>query len=276
MVPFFAGTRPGRQVTHGSATFELPILYFRDDLFAAFFTASAGRVRAMMPSPRLHPILLPGGRAVVAIAALHYLETSIGPYGEVGVVVPAVLGDRPPPLLLPALLEARYPGFGVVVLHLPVTTRAARDAGRGQWGYTKFVADMHFTHAPETMGVRLSEGERHIFTLDVPRRGPVLRDDNPLITYSVKDDALIKTTIPQRGACRTALFPRNARLVLGDHEVAASLRALRLSDKPFMTRVYVERAGILPEGEIVERGVRPLDGWFGADREGSLTSDHLG
>ena len=275
MVPFFSGTRPGHQVTHGRAAFELPILYFRDDLFAAFFSASSERVRAMMPSPRLHPVKLPGGRAMVAIAAFRYLETSIGPYGEVAVVVPAVFGDRPPPPILPGLLEARYPGFGAVVLHLPVTALVARDAGRGQWGYPKFVADMHFTRSPETIGVRLSEGERHILTLDVPRRGPVLRDDNPLITFSVKDGALIKTTIPQRGACRTSLLPRGATLALGEHEMAASLRALRLSSKPFMTRVYVERAGILPEGEVIERGVRPLDGVRGADREGTLTSDNL-
>ena len=27
-------------------------------------------------------------------------------------------------------------------MHLPVTRVEARDAGRGEWGYTKFLADM--------------------------------------------------------------------------------------------------------------------------------------
>jgi len=268
---FFAGARPGRQVTHGSASFELPILYHRDDAFGLFFTADAGAVRAMLPSPRLHPLILPGKRALVGVMAFNYIDTSIGPYGEVAVAAPVVHGGRPPLGPPAALLEARYPGFGNLVLHLPVTSRLARDAGRGQWGYTKFVADMRFRITPERMECALAEGGREILTLCVARRGLALPDPNPLVTYSVREGALIRTTIPQRGIFRNALRPRGSTLELGRHPVAESIRALDLGPRPLLSRYYLERAAILPEGQVVESGVRPLEGFHGAQEQGEHT-----
>jgi hypothetical protein len=269
MAGFFDGTRPGHSVSHGSASFDLPIVYLRDDCFGLFFTASAERLRESLPSDRLHPVLVSRRRALLAIVAFHYIDTSVGPYGEVAVVAPVVHGSGRPSPILPALLESRWPGFGMLVLHLPVTTSLARDAGRGQWGYTKFVADMRFELTPEALECRLSEGEQHVLSLRVQRGGLFVRDRKPLVTYSVLDGRLIRTQIPQRGAYRARLAGSGSRLELGEHPVADELRALELS-RPLLTRYYVERAAILPEGQAVETGVRPLEGWKGEDREGRL------
>jgi hypothetical protein len=227
-----------------------------------------------MPSQRLHPVMLTSGKAMVGIGAFNYMDTSIGPYGEVAVVAPAVYGPKPPPVLIPALLESRYPGFGTLVLHLPVTKTVARDAGRGEWGYTKFVADMKFTFTPEAMECRMSEGDQHILSLRVPRRGIAVRDRKPLITFSVKNGDLIKTFVPQKGYCRFAVRPKGAGLRLGDHPVAQSIRDLGLSERPFLSRYYLERSGILPSGVVIEKGVKPLDGHFGTDREGMHTVEY--
>jgi len=266
MKPFFENAAPVRSVTHGQASFDLPILYYRDDAFGLYFTADADAVSAVMPSDRLFPVLLPNKRALAAIFAFNYIDTSIGPYGEVAVALPAVYGKPITPAggILPALMESRYPGFGVVVMHLPVTRVEARDAGRGEWGYTKFIADMHFEITPEYMQCRLGEGDDHILDLKVKRRGVYLRDRKPLITYSVKEGALIRTVIPQRATKRISLFTGGCDLVLGEHPVARSIRALKLS--PLMSVYYPERPAILPSGKVIERDVRPLEGYSGSDR----------
>jgi hypothetical protein len=268
---FFASSGPKRSVTHGRASFELPILYFRDDCFGLFFGADFDRVRAALPSDRLHPVRLLDGRAIVAVVAFNYVDTSIGTYGEVGVVVPTVHGASPPPRFLPALRESRDPRFGLTVLHLPVTNMVARDAGRGEWGYTKFVADMDFEVGPEEQVCRVGEEGQHILTLRVPRGGLLMGDRSPIVTFSVKDGDLVRTEIPQRASYRMGLRPSGASLELGDHPVARSIRDLGLSPRPFMSRYFVERAGILPSGSVVERGVRPLDGYRGSDRVGRHT-----
>ena len=276
MSSFFASARPGTEVSVGGQTAELPILYFRDDAFGLFFTAEAAKVRAALPSDRLFPVQLPGGRALVVVLAFNYIETTIGPYGELAVAVPAVYGKRPPIGAVPALLEAGYPGFGLVVLHLPVTGTLARDGGRQLWGYTQFVADMEFTITPEFQQCRLGEEGQHILTLRVARGGMVRRDSKPIVTYSVLDGKLIRTTIPHRSVYRMALRSAGSFLELGDHAMADSIRDLGLSKKPLMTRYYIERGAILPAGVVVEEGVRPLEGLYGTDREGGHTVGYVG
>jgi hypothetical protein len=204
MTPFFPPTNARKTVTHGKLSFELPILYFRDDAFGLFFTADPNKVRSVMPSHRLHPVRLSAKKAIVGVVAFNYMDTTLGPYGELAVVLPAVYGASPPPVLIPALLESLYPDFGYLVMHLPVTTAMARDAGRQEWGYTRFVTDMHFTIAPEFMECRLSEKDQHILTLRVARRGIAKRDKKPLVTFSVKEGNLLKTTMPQRCTTRSA------------------------------------------------------------------------
>jgi len=272
---FFSSTRPGDKVTHGTATFELPILYFHDEVFGLLYGADFRKVQALMPSDRLHPVRLPGGRAIVAIFAMNYLETTAGPYGELAVAVPVVHGSRPPFPLIPLIMEAGYPGFGLLILHLPVTTLVARDGGRGVWGYTKFTSDMLFTLTPEFMECRLSEEGTYILTLRVARQGMALRDRRPLVTYTVKEQRLIRTTIPQKGTQRLALRPRDSFLELGDHPVAASIRELGLSDRPFISRYYMERSGILPKGEVIEEGVHTLEGYYGHEREGTIETRYI-
>jgi hypothetical protein len=277
MRPFFSETRPGREVTVGNSKLELPVLYFRDDSFGALFSADLQALRALMPSDKLHPIpSLRRGRGFLYIAAFDYLETSIEPYGELAVVVPAVHGRRPPPLV-PSLLEASWPGFGGVVLHLPVTRREARDGGRVLWGYTKFIANMEFQNTPELHECRLEEGGRHILTLHVTKRGVAMPDRRPIITYSVKDGSLIRTAIPQSAIVRAAVGAGGSFLELGDsHPVARSIQALDVDPKPLMTRYYLDRHAILPEGEIIERGVRALDGYIGADiARGELRTTYM-
>lgn len=273
---FFAMTRPGREVIHGQAAFELPILYFRDDFFGLYFTADFVKVKAIMPSDRLHPLRMPNGKAVMAVAAYNYLETSIGPYGEVAVVIPVVFDEVKTRFtsILPLLLESRYPGFGVLVQHLPVTRTVARDAGRGEWGYTKFIADMTFRITPDYFQCAMREKQISILDLRVERKGICLPDRKPLTTYSVKKGQLIRTVIKQRGIKRLAILPGGSHVRWGDHPMARSVIDLGISSRPFMSIYYPERAGILPPGEVVENGVRPFEGYRGEEREGELDIDY--
>jgi len=268
MSTFFSSNIPFQKVTHGTAVFNLPVHYYRDDSFLLFYTADPQRVRHLLPSSKLHPILLPGNRTIVGAAAFNYIDTGIGPYGEIGLVIPVVYSTKTPRTLWPAILESRYPGFGVLVMHLPVTKTVARDAGRGHWGYTKFIADMTFTITPEFMECRMKEDHRDILTLRVARKGIPVRDKQPLVTYSVLNNNLIKTVIPQIGSFRLSLTPKESFLSLGDHPVAESFRRLGLGRSPLLSRYYLERSAMLPAGEVIETGVRPLDGYIGKDREG--------
>ncbi|HOD13162.1 MAG TPA: acetoacetate decarboxylase family protein [Spirochaetota bacterium] len=269
MQGFFAGTRPGKKAKYGKAAFDLPILYLRDDFFGLYFTADPKKVKGILPSDRMHPVTMPNGRAIVAILAYNYIDTTIGPYGEVPVAIPVLYDRKHLPLMgfLPALRQANYPGFAVLIMHLPVTKVEARDAGRGEWGYTKFIADMRFDITPEFLQCSMSEGDEHILDLRVMRRGFHMRDNKPLITFSVRDRKLIRTVIPQKGTMRMSLSMKGSFVNFGKHPMAKSIQALDISEKPFMANYYTERGAILPSGTVIEENVRPFEGYPGKDRK---------
>ncbi len=274
---FFKWTGPtAKAVDVGSAKVDSPTLYYRDDSFQGIFGAVYEPVRALLPSRELYPVTLPDGRAIVGVAAFNYLETSIGPYGEIGIVIPCTYGRRPPPLL-PLLLEERFPGCGWFVLHLPVTSRVARDLGRVNLGYTKFMADMDFEKRPDYQRVRLAEGGSHILTLTVQQRGLLLKDNRSLITYSVLDGQLFKTTVPSRAVYQVGLKPGLGTLELGDHEIADQLRSLDISTTAIVTRNYLTRSAILRAGEPIAQADHPHTGHIGEEREfGRLTVNYDG
>ena len=250
----------------GSAVIDLPVMYYRDDAFVGVFSAEFQAVQALLPSAALYPVRLKGERAAVYVTAFNYQENTIGPYGEVAVAIPCTYG-RPAPPLLPLLLEGRIPGFGAFVLHLPVTARSARDPRRVIWGYAKFVADMDFQKRPAYQRVRLAEGDSHILTLTVQQRGLPIKDNRPVITYSVLDGQLIKTTIPSRAVYQMGLTPGLGELELGDHEIADQLRSLDISTSTVATRNYLTRSGILSAGEAIGPADRPYEGHIGEDRD---------
>ncbi|HEU0032633.1 MAG TPA: acetoacetate decarboxylase family protein [Kofleriaceae bacterium] len=268
--------RPGRLVRVGEGTVELPVLYFRDDAFTGLFTASYEAIRQLMPSDRLYPAQTIDGRGLVVVTAFNYLDTTVGPYGELAVAPVVVHGDKKPPRSLPGWLESAWPGCGGLVMHLPVTSQQARDAGRELWGFTKFIADMHFTNTPERLACRLEEQGQHILTLTIAKRGLAVPDRRPVVTYSVKNGDLIRTRIPQISIARMSIGGRDSLLELGEgHPVAESLRALAIDPQPVRTRYLLEHSFALPEGEVIERNVRRLDGYAGTARDhGELEVTH--
>jgi hypothetical protein len=269
MKSFFSHARPGKEVVFNEQVIELPILYYRDDFFALYFTADMEKVIEMMPSANLHPVMMPNGKAILGVGAFNYMETTIGSYGEIPMVIPVVYGRKTSPYTgwLPALMESWFPGFGLLVMHLPVTGVLARDGGRQGWGYTKFIADMHFKIHSNYLECRMHDKDRHILDLRVSRRGLLMRETRPIVTYSVMDNNLIKTIIPQQGIKRVAIHARGSFLKLGDHPVAEDLKALGLSRKPFMSVYFPERSAILPLGDVIETDVASFDGYIGETRE---------
>ena len=56
--------------------------------------------------------------------------------------------------------------------------------------------------------------------------------------------------------------------------MAKSITALDISDRPFMSFYYPERAAILPSGEIIDSNVKAFDGYRGETRSAEHTIDY--
>lgn len=263
---FFTNRAPVEHIDAGDRSFDLPIRYFRTDCFLGMFSADLEAVRARIPSQRLTPVRMRANRTAIAVVAYNYLETSIGPYGEIGIAALCTSGGIAPPVVS-ALLETRNPNFGAFILHLPVTSRIARDAGRKIWGYPKFVADMDFELRPESRRVELSEDGEEILNLTVRHRGPVMTDRNPLVTFSIEGGDLLRTEVASRAAYRVGVGRSAGHLELGTHPIADELRDMNVAFDAIATKSFVSHSAILPRGRVLARGDRPYNGHRGTDAE---------
>jgi len=258
-----------RGAFHGGS----PVVWHRSESYQTLHSASLEAVAAVLPTADLYPVRLPGDRSVVLVSSFqHDVITAHGvrgramlPYGEVMVAV--LVTRRPTPPVVPLVApSATGFGAGAFVLHLPVTSREARDAGRLVFGYPKFVADMEFEDAIETCRVRLDEGGRHILTQTIHPGGPTSVTNAPLTLYSVLDGELIAETMPVVGLQQRRPGRRGGDLELGDHQVADELRGLDISPLPFLTtRVTGLRFAMTPGRPIGT--ARPYLGYPGDERD---------
>lgn len=118
----------------------------------------------------------------------------------------------------------------------------------------------------------MQDNGRKILDIQVMRRGFSMKDNKPLTTYSVKNEELIKTIIPQTGIKRVSVFTKGSFVKFGNHPVAESIKQLGISKKPFMSVYYTERSGILPSGTVVEKNEKAPEGAYILPRLSNLKS----
>lgn len=276
-------TRDGPEVLAHGMRLRLPVAYHRSDGFSAIVGAERRRVIEMLPSDTLLPVVLPGNRAAMYIGVYRYHEVSmhtadgrtvaVRPYGEV--IIGALVTRRPAPPVLPVLAPRLF-GLGCFVLHLPVTTRFARDGGMAWWGLPKFVADMDFTDDEAERSVALGEGGHRILTLRVAPSGGLVLNRSGAVLYSELAGSLLEIAVPGVEVCREHLGSGRGSVELGDHPLADELRAIGLGSVPVATTTVLGSRFVLPAGRQVG-SARTYTGYAGANRDfGRFSVRHAG
>ncbi len=207
-----------------SGTCALPILYRDASQLGLFFRVDPARALEVIgPDATIEPWPI-AGRAVVAIEAWEYRDSTVGAYGEVGLGIQCRRrGTRPSALRL-AMDMGAQDDQGIWVVDLPVTTQAAHDAGVDLWGYPKYVSpittEFRERDATVSLGAELSI---ELGALG----GPRLRAQ-PLVTYTERAGRLLRTRIDQDHVVRWGRGARAKLTLRGDGPMATSLRALGL------------------------------------------------
>jgi len=232
--------------TEPSTPVTLPIRYRDAESMMAFFPLPTRHVKGLLPCPKMKPVEVVPGYALLALVAFEYRDTDIGPYNELGICFP-ILYNNPVSLpFLPMLFEKRYPRLGFYVHHLPVTTDVACRAGREIYGYPKFVAQIGFEETDEQRICHLHEGGKHILSLAVDRpEGRQREEERDLVTYSILEGQALKTVV------RTKMYIerrriRGADITLGDHFISRDLRRFEVSPTIIESRFADEMEAVLP------------------------------
>jgi hypothetical protein len=213
---------------------DLPILYRDASWMGVFFAVDLRRAEALLSGTGVEPWPF-FGRALAAVYAWDYRDSTVGAYKEVGLGVQARVSGKRPSLLGLAMDMLAQPEQGIWVASLPVTTDAACRAGVEVWGYPKYVTDIE-THF-DARGGRVRLGDE--LELSVPRP-TVFQKNLPIATYTRTGETLLRTSIQVRsdvhlcagGAIRLLskrgqTAERAHALGLGDARVVGGFHSLR-------------------------------------------------
>lgn len=213
----------------------------------AVYLCDYKEAQAMLPHPKMKPVRMPRGRALVAIACYIYRNVmNIPAYNEIAMTIPVMVNAKINPPVLPMLIDS-FKSFGYYVFNMPVTSKENQIRGRKIWGLPKVVHEIDITHTDgfcETKAV--DEDGNDYFQLIVPTAGKPTEFDVSANLYSKLGNQLL-----QSQTCFQATFNINknmsqlfkrcrgegaAELILGKGRYADQLRALNLESTPFQTR----------------------------------------
>lgn len=219
-----------------------PVVIHRVDGCMSIHGASFEAVRAMLPSPELHPLRLPNGRAMMGVALAQKraatATTATGsapmpPYAEV--MVTAIVTRRPlsraaaAVVLGGTVLGLAPVRLGGIPLAFPMTSAYWAAAVRSSMGLPAFVADFELDLAGDPWRISVSEDGRTILSLTLRTGGRLGVDRMTQATYGVSDGRLTAAMMDTVFVRRRRLNGAAALEIGSGHSVAERLRELELS-----------------------------------------------
>lgn len=211
-------------------TVTLPVAIRDSTLAAAVFRCSAAAARMAVGDRRLEPLTI-GGRGVAVLLCVQYHDGDLGAYDEVAVMV-AVRG--------PGSMRGSR-AIGAYTVEMPVTQPFTLEAGRAIWGLPKWLARAVMTFHGSRVQVHLSEGDEFVLsgTLDGGAVRIPVPVTAPMLCWAVRPDGPEEGKLI-RGVARLRLKDLRVRLggaelVLGEHRMARTARALGMSRRPLCT-----------------------------------------
>ena len=242
-----SGTHPGQGADPAPSwtvlgrTVRLPVEVRRAAQWGVQYLVPAAAAQRIVEPTGLEVTGPVPGRALVALAVCRYDDTDLDPYHEVAVSFVVRPHDAPP--LASAGQRARefFSGaIGAYIHRLPVDQEFTCAAGRGIWGFPKWVTTIDIDEPAGVVGggrgsagagtgttVRLVDDGVHILTLTVAAGGRLRLPSQAPPSYSFADGVLRRTLWTTSSEGTTGRVG-GASLVLGDHPMADELRSLGL------------------------------------------------
>jgi hypothetical protein len=238
----------GRYSLVDGIPFTMPVDSQGTPALMVAFAVSADRAAELLPGTEVHPLRLPGNRALLLVTVVDYQTTDIGRYIEFSIAIMCTHGRRPAPGLLALLLRKHY-GTGQFVVDLPVSTEISVKGGKGIWGMPKHQANLDFVIRPDRVWSQYDLDGQLAMRIEIDRpRLERLPIGLSAVNYCAFRGMLNRSFIYFRGHVGFHLpLSERARLTIGDHPRMDAIRRLDPSPRPLFVAFFPETHGVLDD-----------------------------
>jgi hypothetical protein len=179
-----AGIRPapGDGYPVDGRTVTMPVRIRKASMASASFLVPGSAAQSIVEPTGLRVASQLGGRSLVTLALVKYEDGDLDTYDELGL---AFAVD--PPAGEPAVPKG---GMATYIHRLPVDQAFTCEAGRGIWGFPKWVADLRVTIAGDAATAALRDDTGRPIVEVGLRRGRIPVPSRPMtmVCYSHGDD----------------------------------------------------------------------------------------
>lgn len=210
-------------------TVTLPVRVGAARQAAATFLVDADAAQRIIEPSGLRVDRKARNKAIVSLAVVDYTENDLGQYHELALAF--VVTDPPG---VPAGPKG---SVSTLIWRLPVDGEFTCAAGRGIWGFPKWVTDIDVRFGTAGATAVLTEGGLEVLRLTLKRgRVPIPRRPLVMNAYSFLDGVLRRTPWTTDGVGRQRMCLGGATVELGyGHPIADELRALGFPRRALMT-----------------------------------------
>ena len=196
-----------------------------------------------------------GGTAIASLALVDYVDNDLGSYKELALAV--LVDDVAPPGSSPADGKT----VSTLIHRLPVSESFTCAAGRGIWGFPKWIADLSVDFTAKGARCVLRADGVDVVTVTM-RRGPIPlpRRPMPMNAFSCDPDGIVRRTPwTTHSLGRQTVRPGGTTVEVGyGHPLADELRTLGLPKRALMTLFDDHMAATFGPPEVVDTGLRKI------------------
>ena len=239
------GPAPQTVMVEGEVV-TIPVEVRSARMIGAQYFVDANAAQSLIEYSGLSVVRQRGDRAVCSVNAVQYLDNDLGPYNEIAVAFVVIPHDAAPA----AKTSFRKP---TTFIHkLPVNQAFTCAAGKGIWGFPKWVASIEVIDGPRSTTAIMTDDDEFVLSLEVRRsRIPLPSQEMEMTCYSWCDGVLRRTPWTTRTS-RTTARVGGATIELGSrHEMANDLRELGLPKAPFMSMTTAMMTATFGLAEVV-------------------------
>jgi hypothetical protein len=211
-------------------TITLPVEVRSAKMVAAQYVVDADAAQDVIAYTGLRVARQPRNTAMIALSAVAYADNDLGPYHEFAVAFVVEPHDAVPGTRQPWNRPTTF------IHRLPVNQEFTCKAGKGVWGFPKWVCDIDYADRGDRTDCIVVDEEQFVLSLHVQRGlAPLPASEMAMTAYSWHEGVLRRTPWTTRNQLVRAR-PGGARLELGTgHPMAEELRTLGLPKRALMT-----------------------------------------
>lgn len=230
-----------------SKDYQFPTLYGNVTCAIGIFLCDFKKAQALLPHPKMKPVPMPRGRALVTFSCYEYQRVKgVAPYNEIAMTIPVMIDPKVNIPVLPVIKDSLFSKFGYYVFHMPVTSLENRIRGNDIWGLPKVVDTIDIKVENQTSKTQATdEFGNQYFTLSVPTQGSAMAFDVKSNIYSKLGNQLLQSPTQFKAEFMVnkymnRLWQKGGKdpgaLIIGKGPYAELLHTLDIDPNPFQFR----------------------------------------